>query len=132
LPAGGGCTAESLRVALEAQRRADQVQQTVFDRQHEALRILLFRDASRRLAEAGAGPLSAAQMSALNAAWNERDLIEFWCIQHERAKALRVAGVDANLWAEQSMVDLLARGLATKLERLEDALAARTGKQATE
>lgn len=118
----GGCTRESLRVALDTQRRADQVQQAVFDRQHEALCILLYRDLQRRLAEAGTTP-SDAQRAALNAVWNDRDLVEFWALQHERAAALRLAGVDAKLYADQSVVDLLWKSLDTKWSRARRGLA---------
>jgi len=113
----GGCTRESLRAALESQRRADLVQQAVFDRQHEALCILLYRDLQRRLAETGT-PLSDPQRAALNAVWNDRDLVEFWALQHERAAALRLAGVDAKLHADQSVVDLLWKSLAVKWSRV--------------
>ncbi|MEW6199195.1 MAG: hypothetical protein AB1601_11120 [Planctomycetota bacterium] len=119
----GGCTRESLRVALEAQRRADQVQQAVFDRQHEALCILLYRDLQRRLVETGT-TLSAPQRAALNTVWNDRDLVEFWALQHERAAALRQAGVDAKLYADQSVVDLLWKSLEAKWSRARRGLAA--------
>jgi hypothetical protein len=101
-----GCTNESTRIAIETQRRADEVQQAVFDRQHEALRILLYREALRRVEGAGAS-LSAEQRDALNAIWNERDLLEFWAVQHERAAALRLLGVDAKLYGDQATLDLL-------------------------
>lgn len=119
----GGCTRESLRVALETQHRADQVQQAVFDRQHEALCILLYRDLQRRLAETGT-MLSDAQRAALNAVWNDRDLVEFWALQQERAAALRLAGVDAKLYADQSAVDLLWKSLETKWSQARHGLAA--------
>ncbi len=121
-----GCTSESLRVALEAQQRADSVQQTVFDRQHEGLRILLFRDLLRRLDERGAS-LNAEQVAAVNAAWNERDLVEFWAVQHERARSLRLAGVDAKLYSDQSILDLLWKSLSAKAERLEQGIASHAG-----
>lgn len=119
----GGCTRASLHVALESQRRADQVQQAVFDRQHEALCILLYRDLQRRLAETGAA-LSDAQHAVLNAVWNDRDLVEFWALQHERAAALRLTGVDAKLYADQSAVDLLWKSLEAKWSRARRGLAA--------
>ena len=46
---GGGCTRESVRMALESQQRANQVQQTVFEHQHEGLQILLYRDLIKQL-----------------------------------------------------------------------------------
>lgn len=119
---GGGCTAESTRVALETQRRADDVQQAVFDRQHEALRTLLYRDLVQRLA-AGDTPLTAEQRAALNAAWNDRDLVEFWSLQFERARALRVVGVDAKLYADQSVIDLLWKTIAARADRVQQGLA---------
>lgn len=118
-----GCTQESVRVALESQRRADQVQQTVFDRQHEGLCVLLYRDLVQRLASA-ADEFNEAQRAALNEVWNERDLIEFWAVQHERAKALRLAGVDAKLFSDQSIVDLMWKSAAAKADRVQQGLAA--------
>lgn len=120
---GGGCTRDSVRVAMEAQRRADDVQQTVFDRQHEALCVLLYRDLGWRLAAAG-GPLDPEQETVLNDVWNDRDLVEFWALQHERARALRIAGVDAKLAADQSGVDLLVKSLAARADRVEQHLTA--------
>ncbi|MCK4342026.1 MAG: hypothetical protein KAY37_09925 [Phycisphaerae bacterium] len=125
--AAGGCSRESLRVALETQRRADQVQQAVFDRQHEALCILLYRDLLRRL-ETAEAELSPAQRAALNEVWNDRDLIEFWALQHERAKALRIIGVDAKLFSEQSMIDLLIKSAEARIDRAKQGLAAQAGK----
>lgn len=122
-----GCTRESLRVALAAQQRADQVQQTVFERQHQALCLLLYRDLQRRLEQAG-GPLVPMQRSALNEVWNERDLVEFWRVQHERAKALRLIGVDAKLCSDQSIVDLSYKSLSAKVERAKQGMAAYAGR----
>ncbi|RMF71782.1 MAG: hypothetical protein D6744_17510 [Planctomycetota bacterium] len=121
-----GCTRESLRVAIDTQRRADQVQQSIFDQQHESLRILLYRDLLARLAQAGPAP-NERQRVVLSDAWNERDRIEFWRVQHERARALRLAGVDAKLFADQSIVDLLYKALTTKFERGKQGLAAHAG-----
>ena len=125
-----GCTRESVRVALETQRRADTVQQTVFDRQHDALCILLYRDLLRRLEGVGLQP-NDAQRAVINEVWNERDLIEFWALQHERAKALRLLGVDAKLYSDQSAVDLLLKSIGARVARGEQALAAETGHNVT-
>ncbi len=119
----GACTRESTRVAIETQRRADDVQQAVFDRQHEALCILLYRDLVRRLEESESC-LSPPQRAALNEVWNDRDLVEFWVIQNERARALRLAGVDAKLFSDQSIVDLLWKSIETRMERARQGLAA--------
>lgn len=108
-----GCTRETVRLAATSQQRADEVQQAVFDRQHEALCVLLYRDMQRRLEQAGA-TLDDKQRAALNEVWNERDLIEFWTVQQERAKALRLAGVDAYLYGEQAAVDLLYKQAGAK------------------
>lgn len=111
-----GCSSESLRVALEAARRSDQVQQFVADKRHEALRILLYRDLLHRLAEAGA-ELNAAQRAVVSEVWNERDLLEHWRVQNERARMLRLAAVEAKLYGEQSMVDLLIKQVEAKADR---------------
>jgi len=125
-----GCTRESVRVALETQRRADVVQQTVFDRQHEALCILLYRDLLRRLEGTGLRP-NDIQRAAISEVWNDRDLIEFWALQHERAKALRLLGVDAKLYGDQSVVDLLLKSIGARVARGEQALAAEIGDKVT-
>ena len=123
LLSASACTRESTRVAIETQRRADDVQQVVFDRQHEALCILLYRDLLRRL-EPAESVWSPAQQEALSGIWNERDLIEFWAIQNERARALRLAGVDAKLFADQSIVDLLWKSIETRMDRARQGLEA--------
>lgn len=115
-----GCTAESVRVALETQRRADDVQRAVVERQHDGLRLLLFRDALARLREA-AGEQELTD--ALNQAWNERDLVEFWMLQFERAASLRMIGVDAKLYADQSIVDLLLKQIQLRAGRMREGLA---------
>lgn len=125
----GGCTRESVRLALESQQRADQVQQAVFDRQHDGLRILLYRDLVRQL-ESNGMAMTAEQRQVVNAAWNERDLIEFWAVQHERAKALRLTGVDAKLFSDQSVLDLMLKSLSAKAERLERGIASWAGARA--
>ncbi len=131
LLAAGGCTAESTRIALDAQRRADQVQKTVFDHQHEGLCMLLYRDLRRQL-EAGEAELSEDQLAALNRAWNDRDLFEFWALQDERARALRLVGVDAKLAADQSPVDLLIKAAQAKGARVKQGLAAWQGTKSAE
>jgi hypothetical protein len=129
--AAGGCTRESVRVALEAQQRADRVQQDVFERQHEALCVFLYRDLRQRLERDGT-PLSQVQAAALNEVWNDRDLVEFWRVQHERARALRLVGVDAKLYGDQSIVDLLYKSLVAKADRVKEGVAAEVGRQVAE
>jgi len=124
-----GCTAPSEHVALAAQRRATEVQQAVADRQHAALRVLLYRDLLRRL-EADRR-LTEAQRTALSEVWNDRDLLEFWQLQFERANALRLVGVDAKLFADQSPVELLIKAVETKADRVQTGLAAAAGKELT-
>jgi hypothetical protein len=125
----GGCTRESTRVAIETQRRADEVQQVVFDRQHEALCVLLYRDLLGRL-ESAAASLAPEQREALSGIWNDRDLIEFWALQNERARALRLAGVDAKLYSDQSIVDLLWKSLEARMDRARQGLAVRAAEEA--
>lgn len=133
-----GCTRESSRVAIDAQRRADEIQRSVFERQHASLRVLLYRDLASRLDAASAAAeledeprevLTAAQRSALNDAWNDRDLFEFWAMQYERAAALRAAAVDAKLAGDQSVLDLLWKQWSAKGDRLVEGLATAKGGQ---
>lgn len=127
--ATGGCTGESTRVALVAQRRADEVQQAVFDQQHTALGTLLYRDPLRRLADAEV-QLSPGLRAALNEVWNDRDLVELWTVQYERARALRIAGVDTKLYSDQSVVDLLVKAIEARADRVGAGLAAHAAEQA--
>lgn len=114
-----GCAGESVKLAIEAQQRADEVTQAVFDRQHEGLRVLLYRDLVTRLqsADDGAATIGDDEREVLNQVWNDRDLVEFWAIQHERAKSLRLIGVDMKLYSEQSVFELLLKQATGKLER---------------
>lgn len=78
-------------------------------------------------ASAAGEPLSEEQVEQLNLAWNERDLLEFWMIQNERALGLRRVGVDAKLYGDQSVVDLLWKSIDAKIKRAEQAAAAAQG-----
>lgn len=132
-----GCSAESTRIAIESQRRANEVDTAIFDNQHDSLRVLAYRDMLHRVQSAAprenpadpASPsaeLTAGQRSALNEAWNQRDLFEFWRVQHERSRALRMIGVDAKLYGEQSIIDLLYKSLDAKARRIEAGRVPRT------
>jgi hypothetical protein len=127
----GGCTRESTRIAIETQRRSDEVQQAVFERQHEALCVLLYRDLLRRL-EGGGLALSAAQQELLSAVWNDRDLIESWALQQERAQALRIVGVDAKLFGDQAMIDLLWKAVEIRADRARQGLMVSAVESATQ
>jgi len=129
--AGPGCTSESLRLALATQQRVNQVEQAIFDQQHDALRVLLYRDLAQRLTATGVD-LTETRKTVLSEVWNERDLFEFWAVQHERAKALRTVGVDAKLYADQSTIDLLYKALTAKIDRAKQGIAALVGKTMTE
>jgi hypothetical protein len=127
----GGCTRESTRIAIETQRRSDAVQQAVFERQHEALCVLLYHDLRRRL-ESGGVALSPAQQEVLSAVWNDRDLIESWALQQERAQALRIIGVDAKLFGDQAMIDLLWKAVEIRADRARQGLLVNAVESATE
>ena len=88
--------------------------------------MLLYRDLVGRLAETGPG-LTPAQRAALNDVWNDRDLVEFWTIQQERARALRVVGVDAKLASDQPVIDLLIKAIEARADRAKQSLAVQAG-----
>lgn len=121
-----GCTRESVRVALDAQRRADEVHTAVVERQHAALCTLLFRDALARLRDAGL-QLDDSHRQQLAEVWSERDLVEFWVLQDERARALRLVGVDAQLYGSQAIADLLWKSWQARAARGGVALADAAG-----
>lgn len=112
-----GCTRASIRKAIETQQRANEVQQAVFERQHDAVRVLMYRDVVAKLEAARGGPLAEAERAVINEAWNDRDLVEFWAVQQERARALRLVGVDSVLYSRQSIVDLLYKELRQTVKR---------------
>ncbi len=122
LVSAAGCSRESTRLALRSQQRANLVQQTVVERQHEALCVLLYRDLVQRLAGTGVA-MTDERRAVVNAVWNDRDLIEFWRVQQERTAALRLVGVDAGLYGAQAPADLLWKSLSARLDRLECGLA---------
>jgi len=129
-----GCTAESTRLALETQQRATDVQQFVHDRQHDGLVSLLYRELQAALEERAEppAPLTDAQKAALQSAWNDRDMIEFWNIQNERACALRLIGVDAKLFADQSVIDLMIKAIEARADRAAQAISSAAGRQAAQ
>lgn len=120
----GGCTAPSVRAALEIQRRAGDVDEFIFDAQHDALKVLLFQRATAELEDAGD---AHARAEALNIAWNDRDLFELWRVQHERAKTLRLIGVDLKLFADQSILDLLIKRIEQVAQQVKQRIAAQAG-----
>lgn len=126
-----GCSDPSLKIALDAQRRADEVNEFIFERQHEGLVMYLYRDLANQLATEE-GPLTAAQLATLNAGWNERDLIEHWAIQHERAKALRNVGVNTRLYSQQSVVDLIGKSFSQRAKVAQAALVEQAADKAIE
>ena len=132
LVALAGCTAESTRIAIESQQRANEVDEAVFNNQHDSLLVLSYRDSVAQVEKAApprdpddpASPpiaLTGGQHAAMSQAWNQRDLFEFWRVQHERAKALRLIGVDAKLYGDQSIIDLLYKSLDAKVQRAKSA-----------
>jgi hypothetical protein len=123
-PGLAACTAESTRIALATQRRADQIQQAIFERQRDGLRLLLYRVALHRLESATTSEQRSAVLSDI---WNDRDLIEFWAVQNERCAALRLIGVDFRLYGDQSMVDLLIKQIEARWQRVEEGLAEAAG-----
>ncbi len=104
-----GC--ESTRIAIATQARANDVQQTIFDQQQEALRIYQFRALAATL------NLPPEQTAVLNAAWNERNTLNWWAVQFERSKSLRLVGVDTKLWASESILELIGKQIEQKTDR---------------
>lgn len=117
-----GCSDPSLKIAIQSQQRADEIQNFLFQQQHDGLVMYLYRDLASELASEEP-PLSRDQLATLNSAWNERDLIEHWAIQHERAKALRHIGVNTRLYSQQSIVDLIGKSVSQRTSTVNAALA---------
>ena len=109
-----GCTATSTKLAMEGSTRSDAIRTAVSQRQHDGLKVLLYRDT---LAKLNACKDDGERAAALNAAWNDRDLIEFWATQDALARCLHVATVDAKLASDQAMLDLLLKDLARRAEK---------------
>jgi len=126
-----GCSDPSLKIAIASQRRADEVDDFLFQQQHDGLVLYLYRDLAHQLAT-DQTPLSQTQLDTLSAGWNERDLIEHWALQHERAKALREVGVNTRLYSQQSMVDLIGKSFGQRLSTAKAAIAGDVAQKATE
>jgi len=116
-----GCSRTSIKLAIENQQRADDVAEHIVDQQHEALKILLFRDTAAKLAA------GADVTETLNQAWNDRDRFEFWRVQYERAKMVRFVGVDLALYANQAVFDLFWKAIQERIQTGKQAIAAAAG-----
>jgi hypothetical protein len=124
-----GCTAESTRLAIQNERKANAVDMALYEREHQGLSVYIFRDTVAQMKESGG--LNAQQIAILNNAWNDRDLLEFWAVQKDRIMALRREGVEAKLYSDQSMIDLLIKQLELKFDRVKPAIAAAFGESMT-
>lgn len=124
-----GCSDPSLKIAIDAQRRADEVEDFLFQQQHDGLVLYLYRDLAHQLGTEET-PLSNEQQVTLNAGWNERDLIEHWALQHERAKALRNVGVNTRLYSQQSIIDLIGKSLSQRVSTAQAAIAGEAAENA--
>lgn len=128
----GACTSESTRVAIATQSRADEVAQTIFDRQREAMRIYMYRWAKSEITTAVENKNSIAAAAILEKVFQDDDLHDFWLSQHERAKALRIAGVDSKLYADQGILNLLFGSIMRAIEKYEAAIAGSIAANKTE
>jgi hypothetical protein len=124
-----GCSDPSLKIAIQSQRHADEIQNFLFQQQHDGLVMYLYRDLAAELATEET-PLSQDQLTTLNSAWNERDLIEHWAIQHERAKALRQIGVNTRLYSQQSIVDLIGKSISQRSSAVNAVIAGQVAESA--
>lgn len=104
-----GCTPTSTKLAKDGSERSDNVMGFVTAAQHRSLKILLFRET---LAKLHTATTDAERQAILNAAWNDRDLFEFWAAQTLLARALHYATVDAKLESSRGIGSLLAEDLA--------------------
>jgi hypothetical protein len=109
-----GCTAAATKTALDTQKRVNTIQETVYSNQAKSLKVLLYKNLVVQLERDGQALLNEKQKATLNQAWNDRDTIEWWSIQNERAKALRLVGVDSVLYDSQGIIDLMFKSLEEK------------------
>jgi hypothetical protein len=120
-----GCTAPSTTMAIKGSDDSDAIRTAVVQRQHDGLKVLLYRDT---LAKLNAAKTDEERSAILNAAWNERDLVEFWFNQDTLARCLHFATVDAKLATSQAMFDLIFKNLARSakkpLQAVDDYMAA--------
>ena len=75
-----------------------------------------------RIGVGGTGPEHETDDGARSPGNPERDLIEFWNEQYQRAEALRMIGVDAKLFGDQGPLDLITRQIALRVDRVEQGL----------
>lgn len=98
-----GCASD--KVVQEARTTALKTRADVFERQHEALTVLLYQKTVNDL------KLDEAQAELLKSSWEERRLMEFWNVQWERANAMEVV-VDEAIAAHQNSFVLLGKELS--------------------
>lgn len=104
-----GCTSQSTMTAIASQKRVNAVDEAIFKNQADNLKQVLYDRLVVDLERSGGGYLNDAQKVALSQAWNDRDLLEFWSVQHEKSKAYRLVGVDAKLYNDQGILDLFLK-----------------------
>lgn len=105
-----GCTSESTRIALEQSQRIENIQDTLVQNLHDTALLFMYRDFIDTIPE-------AEQLKFLEYNKN-RDQLEFWMIQWERARALRLITLDSKLISNQSIIDLLIKRANLNQERI--------------
>ena len=106
-----GCTSASTKIALEASNRVTQIQDKIQENQNKALKWYIFQ---KLLTDINAAKTSDQVAALLNKAWQDRDLVEFWAVQWERARALHIIGVEAKLYSDEGILDLIWKQLSGK------------------
>lgn len=122
-----GCSNPSTKLALDGSKKADDTAEAIFTRQHDGLVLLLYRDTIAKLQ--AVGTLNEKQHAVLNKAWNERNLIEFWALQNEKVKTLRLVTVYQKLYSDQSIIDLLLKSVMEKAQAAKAVIANVAGQQ---
>lgn len=95
-----GCTSNSTKLAIETSKEYIARNNDLMNKYHDLILQYMFTTYCLK------NQLTTEQIKELNLVWNNRNVVEFWLIQHERNDALYALGVDTKLYNDQSMFSL--------------------------
>lgn len=106
----GGCTSAALRESVKAVERVEEVQETIFVSQRQAIRDLAFKAMVNDLRVVGI-EVDDPLLTLLAEYWALRDKSEFITSQWEKSKALDEFIVNRYLYSKQGILNILFEDL---------------------
>ena len=100
-----GCTKASTKIAIETSTEYIARNDDLINKYHDLVLQYMFTCFALK------NNLTAEQLSEFNKLWNNRNVVEFWLIQHERNDTLHTVGIDAKLYDDQAIFSLMLEKL---------------------